>query len=214
MSPISRASVATVSILIVMIAAMAAVFPARSVRAADVDGGRKRAEACAACHGRDGNATVPIVPSLAGQPPFYTHWQLALFRDGRRKDPQMSPFAVNLSDAEMADLAAYYATQKPTPRPTAPGDAEAIAAGQRLALLHHCASCHAPNLAGPRYTPHLAGQSYEYLAKQLREFKARTRGELDGGTMTTAVQPLTEQEVEILARYFANLPPAAGGGQP
>jgi cytochrome c553 len=182
--------------------------------AADVEGGRKKAEACGACHGVDGNATMPVVPSLAGQPPFYTHWQLALFRDGRRKDPQMSVLAANLSDTEMADLAAYYASQKPTARPAAAGGAEAMAAGQRLAQLHHCASCHAQNLVGPRYTPHLAGQSYEYLAKQLREFKARTRGELDGATMTSAVQPLTEQEVEILARYFANLSPAFDGGQP
>jgi cytochrome c553 len=80
--------------------------------------------------------------------------------------------------------------------------------GQRLAQLHHCASCHSPELAGPRYTPHLGGQSYEYLAKQLREFKARTRGELDGATMTSAVQALREQDIEILARYFATLPPA------
>jgi cytochrome c553 len=203
MSRILSLSVLTLALLTV---ASTAVFVARGAGAEDGDAARKRAEACAACHGRDGNATLPVVPSLAGQPPFYTHWQLALFRDGRRKDPQMTPFAANLSDAEMGELAAYYASQKPTPRPTGTGDAETMSAGQRLAQLHHCASCHAQNLAGPRYTPHLAGQSYEYLAKQLREFKARTRGELDGATMTLAVQPLTEQEVEILARYFANLP--------
>jgi cytochrome c553 len=203
MSRILSFSVLTVALVTI---ASTTVFVARGAGTQGVDGGKKRAEACAACHGADGNATIPVVPSLAGQPPFYTHWQLALFRDGRRKDLQMSPFAANLSDAEMAELAAYYASQKPAPRPTGAGDAETMSAGQRLAQLHHCASCHAQNLAGPRYTPHLAGQSYEYLAKQLREFKARTRGELDGATMTLAVQPLTEQEVEILARYFANLP--------
>lgn len=214
MSPIFRASVITVSILIVVVAVVAALIVGRSAGAADVEGGRKRAEGCAACHGADGNATIPAIPSLAGQPTFYTHWQLALFRDGRRKDLQMSPFAANLSDAEMADLAAYYATQKPAPRPAAAtGDAETMTAGQRLAQIHHCASCHAAELPGPRYTPHLGGQSYEYLAKQLREFKARTRGELDGATMTSAVQPLSEQEVEILARYFANLPPAAAASE-
>jgi cytochrome c553 len=200
-------------VILVIFVGTATVFLAGGL-AADAEGGRKKAEACGACHGVDGNATMPVVPSLAGQPAFYTHWQLALFRDGRRKDPQMSALAANLSDAEMADLAAYYASQKPTARPAAAGDAESMAGGQRLAQLHHCASCHAQNLAAPRYTPHLAGQSYEYLAKQLREFKARTRGELDGGTMTSAVQPLTEQEVEILARYFANLPPAIDGGRP
>ena len=180
----------------------------------DIEAARKKAEPCVACHGPEGNATNPTVPSLAGQPVFYTHWQLILFRDGRRKDPQMSPSAATLSDADMTDLAAYYATQKPVQRPLATGDAKTMAVGERLAQVHHCASCHSPELAGPRYTPHLGGQSYEYLAKQLREFKARTRGELDGGTMTTAAQPLGEQEVEILARYFATLPPPASRGRP
>jgi cytochrome c553 len=199
-----------VALVVVSIAAIVgtAVVPPRSARGADVAAGRKKAEACAACHGPDGNATHPANPSLAGQPPFYTHWQLVLFRDGRRRDPQMSPFAANLTDADFADLAAYYASQKPAPRPTATRDAETMSAGQRLAQLHHCASCHSPELAGPRYTPHLGGQSYEYLAKQLREFKARTRGELDGATMTSAVQALREEDIEILARYFATLPPA------
>jgi cytochrome c553 len=206
MTRILSISVTTIAIFT---AASTVVFIARSASGADGEGGRKKAEACGACHGVDGNATLPVVPSLAGQPPFYTHWQLALFRDGRRKDPQMSPLAANLTDADMADLAAYYSSQKAISRPTG-SDAEVMAAGQRLAQLHHCASCHAQNLAGPRYTPHLAGQSYEYLVKQLRDFKTRTRGELDGATMTSAVQPLTEQEVEILARYFANLPSTAG----
>jgi cytochrome c553 len=211
MTRILSISVTTIAIFT---AASTVVFIACSASAADVEGGRKKAEACGACHGADGNATMPVVPSLAGQPPFYTHWQLALFRDGRRKDPQMAALAANLSDAEMADLAVYYAGQRPTARPAVAGDAEAMATGQRLAQLHHCASCHAQNLPEPRYTPHLAGQSYEYLAKQLREFKARTRGELDGATMTSVVQPLTEQEVEILARYFASLPPATEKGRP
>jgi cytochrome c553 len=174
-------------------------------RAADVEAGRRKAETCAACHGADGNATLPLMPSLAGQPPFYTHWQLLLFRDQRRQDPQMSPFAATLSDADVADLAAYYASVKPKSRPAAGGDPE-TSAGRRLAQVHRCDSCHAAELPGPRYTPHLAGQSYEYLLKQLRGFKARTRGELDGATMTSVAQPLSDEEIETLARYFAALP--------
>ena len=175
---------------------------------ADVAAGQNKAAACAACHGPDGNATHPAMPSLAGQPVFYTHWQIVLFRDGRRRDPQMSPFAANLTEADIADLAAYYATRQPLARPAPPGDAIAMSAGRRLAELHHCASCHSQASAGPRYTPQLSGQSYEYLAKQLREFKTRTRGELDGATMTSASQALGEQDIDILARYFATLAPA------
>src|SRR5262249_28738389 len=61
-------------------------------QAADLEAGRQKAAPCAACHGSEGNATIPGTPSLAGQPVYFTHWQLIKFRDGRRKDPQMSPF--------------------------------------------------------------------------------------------------------------------------
>src|SRR5499425_1828085 len=97
--------------------------------AADLEAGRKKAAPCAACHGPDGNATIPGTPSLAGQPVYFTHWQLIKFRDGRRKDPQMSPFAQNLSDADMADLAAYYEAQAPRARP-AKTDPAKIAEGR------------------------------------------------------------------------------------
>ena len=66
-------------------------------QAADLEAGRRLAEPCARCHGADGNATLPGTPSLAGQPAWFTHWALIKFRDGRRKDPLMSPFAANLS---------------------------------------------------------------------------------------------------------------------
>jgi cytochrome c553 len=88
--------------------------------AADLEAGRRKAEPCAACHGRDGNAPLSGTPSLAGQPVYFTHWQLIKYRDGRRKDPVMAPFAAILSDADMADLSAYYAAQRPRRRPRPP----------------------------------------------------------------------------------------------
>src|ERR1041384_8642317 len=79
--------------------------------------GKAKSQACAACHGPDGNATIPGTPSLAGQPTFFTHWQLIKFRDGRRKNEPMMPFVANLTDADLADLAAFYAAPKPKRRP-------------------------------------------------------------------------------------------------
>ena len=90
--------------------------PGGAAAQADVEAGRSKAEPCAACHGRDGNATIPGTPSLAGQPAWFTHWALIKFRDGRRKDAAMSPFAQNLADADIAGLSAYYAAQSPRPR--------------------------------------------------------------------------------------------------
>jgi cytochrome c553 len=171
--------------------------------AADIEAGKKKAEVCAACHGPDGNAVIAGTPSLAGQPSMFTHWQLIKFRDGRRKDPQMAPFAVSLSDADMADLAAYYQAQSPRPRST-PTDPEKAAAGRQLAALHHCSSCHRPDLTGQQQVPRLAGQDFDYLLKLLRGFKAQTASDLEG-TMTSAAQPLSQDDIVNLVHYLASL---------
>ncbi len=171
--------------------------------AADLEAARKKAEPCGACHGPDGNATIPGTPSLAGQPALFTHWQLIKYRDGRRQDPQMTPFAVNLTDADMALLAAHYAAQRPRRRPAAL-DPEKVAAGRALAAAHHCTSCHRPQLEGHEQIPRLAGQDYDYLLRLLRGFKAKTAGDLDG-TMTMAAQPLGEGDIVPLAHFMASL---------
>jgi cytochrome c553 len=171
--------------------------------AADVEAGKRKAEVCAACHGADGNATVRGTPSLAGQPVYFTHWQLIKYRDGRRKDPLMSPFAKNLSDVDMADLAAYYASQRPVARP-ATTDPVRVAEGKRLATLHHCSSCHRPDLSGQQQVPRLAGPDYDYLLRLLRAFKTKTASDIDG-TMTIATQTLREDDIENLVHYLASL---------
>jgi len=116
----------------------------------------------------------------------------------------MSPFAANLSDEDMADLAAFYAGQTPRSRGSAIDPAKA-AAGRELASRHHCSSCHMPNLEGQKQMARLAGQDLTYLLKLLRGFKAQTASDLDG-TMTMAAQPLTAEEIESLAHYIAGLP--------
>jgi len=174
--------------------------------AADLEAGRKKAAPCAACHGPDGNAVIPGTPSLAGQPVYFTHWQLIKFRDGRRKDPQMSPFAQNLTDADMADLAAYYEAQPLRPRPPASTDPTKVAAGKQLADLHHCSSCHRPGFTGQQQAARLAGQDSDYLLKLLRGFKAKTASDLDG-TMTVAAQPLSDEDIQNLVQFLASLRP-------
>ncbi len=179
--------------------------PLAGAPGADFEAGRKKAEACAACHGPNGNAAVPGTPSLAGMPAFYTHWQLIMYRDGRRRDAQMSPLAVNLTDADMADLAAYYAAQPPRSRPAAI-DAARAETGRPLAEAHRCTSCHGPDLLGQQAVPRLAGQDFDYLLKRLRGYKAKTTSDLDG-MMTMVAQPLTETEIETLTHFLASLGP-------
>ena len=176
---------------------------AGSGAAADPEAGKRKALVCAACHGSDGNATIPGTPSLAGQPVFFTHWQLIKYKDGRRKDPQMTPFVQSLSDADMADLAAYYQAQTPRRRLAATDPAKVVE-GQRLADVHHCTSCHRPSLTGQEQAARLAGQDFDYLLRLLRGFKAKTASDLDG-TMTTATQPLTDAEIVSLVHFIATL---------
>jgi cytochrome c553 len=173
--------------------------------AADIEAGRRKAEVCVACHGVGGNSTNPDIPSLAGQPPLYTYYQLLQYRGGQRVDPQMSPMAMPLSDADMQDIAAYYAAQTPV-APSNSIDPARAEAGRKLVTAHHCDSCHAPGLVGQNHIPRLAGQQHEYLLKQLRAYKAQTRTDMDG-SMTMAAQPLSQEDIEVLAHYIAHLSP-------
>ena len=134
---------------------------------------------------------------------MFTHWQLIKYRDGRRKDSQMSPFAERLTDEDMADLAAFYAAQKPTRRP-AQLDPRKVEDGRKAAVYYQCTSCHRTNLAGHEQIPRLAGQDLDYLRRLIRGFKEKTASDLDG-TMTMAAVPLRDDDIEILAQYLASL---------
>ena len=134
--------------------------------AADPVAGRNKAQVCAACHGAGGNSADPAVPSLAGQPAQFIATQLIMFREGNRKDPRMSPAAVNMTNTDINDLAAYFSAQPlaPSARITTPAK---VTAGRRLSEQYHCVSCHGPALMGQQHIPRLAGQQFEYLRTQL-----------------------------------------------
>jgi len=170
---------------------------------AKVEAGRAKSKVCAACHGLDGNGKIPGTPSLAGQPAMFTHWQLIKYRDGRRKDAQMSPFALQLSDEDMADLAAFYAAQKAKRRP-AQLDPAKVAEGEKASVHYQCTSCHRAGFVGHEQIPRLAGQDLAYLRKLIRGFKEKTASDLDG-TMTMAAVPLREEDIELIAQYAASL---------
>ena len=96
-----------------MVAVATLIMAANAQAAGDAAAGKTKAAACAACHGVDGNSTNPEWPKLAGQHAKYLEKQIKAFKSGARKDPLMSPMVANLSDEDIADLAAYYASQKP-----------------------------------------------------------------------------------------------------
>jgi cytochrome c553 len=170
---------------------------------ADIDAGRQKAQVCFACHGPEGNSANPVMPTLAGQPAQFISIELFQFREGNRKDPQMTPLAANLTNADMNDLAAYFSAQKPRPPSHKTNPANAATA-PKLAQQFNCVQCHGKALLGQQHIPRLAGQQFEYLKMQLRGFKAQTRADLDGN-MTSAAQALSENDIDALVDYIAGL---------
>jgi len=178
-------------------------FAAHAASAADAAAAKQKAAACAACHGPEGNSTNPAIPSIAGQPKQFIVTQLFMFREGNRKDPQMSPMAAPLSNADMNELAGYFSAQKHAPA-AKPLPADRIAVGRVVTEKYNCTQCHGPQLLGQQHIPRLAGQQPQYLKTQLRGFKASTRFDMDG-QMTSAAQVLTEQDIELLGDYLSSL---------
>ena len=171
--------------------------------AQDIEAGRVKSQACAACHGADGNSTVGMFPSLAGQTWRYIYIQLKDFKEGRRDNPVMSPMATPLSRQDMIDIANYYAAQplKPT---TFKADEAKIKLGKAKADETLCSMCHLGGFAGQNEIPRVAGQQYDYFVQQMRDFKARKRTN-DAGNMTSLAQTLSEADIENLGHYIASL---------
>jgi cytochrome c553 len=167
---------------------------------ADPEAGKRKAEVCAACHSADGNSAIAQIPVLAGQTARYLYLQLKDFQEGRRKEPSMEPMVAKLSREDMLDLAEYFAAQKAKPV-AFKADAARIARGKKKAEEVLCTMCH---LAGQNEIPRVAGQHPDYVIKQLKAFKARTRTN-DAGSMTSVAQTITEQDIEDLAHYISSL---------
>ncbi|SAL72483.1 cytochrome c, class I [Caballeronia choica] len=183
---------------------LAAAFAALPIAArADAEAGKAKAVVCAACHGPMGNSTSPDYPVLAGQSARYLYLELRDFNAGRRSDPRMSPMAANLSPDDMHDLADYFAAQKPTPI-AFKADPVKVDAGRKKSEEVLCTMCHLGGFSGQNEIPRVAGQQYQYIVKQLEDFRARRRTN-DAGSMTSVTKTLTDADIENLANYVANL---------
>jgi cytochrome c553 len=96
----------------IILAVAATIMMTSPVFAGDAAAGKAKTGMCAACHGAAGISAVPMYPNLAGQKEAYLAKQLKDFKTGKRKDPVMAPMAMALSDEDMANIAAYYASLK------------------------------------------------------------------------------------------------------
>ena len=162
-------------------------------------------QSCFACHGPEGNSGTPEVPSIAGQPREFLAVQLHLFRDGGRKDAQMAPMSVNLTDKDIEDLATYFSQAK-AGAPQKQPDAAVAAAAAPLLERGKCAACHGEALTGQVQAPRLAGQQKAYVAWQLRLFRDGKRAGTDD-SMREATKPLSNADMNVLADYVSRLNP-------
>ena len=183
-----------------------------SQAAGDADAGQAKAQVCFSCHGVNGNSVNPIWPKLAGQNEGYLTKQLADFKAGdQRNDPLMMGQVMSLSPQDMADLAAFFAKQKPVP---GSADEAKLAKGEQLYRggnkatgVSACMACHGPTGAGnpaAKY-PLLSGQHAAYTVKALKDFRSGTRKNDPGKMMQNIVARMTDAEIEAVSSYMQGL---------
>lgn len=193
--------------LFVVATLIATLLPGSLAGAADIEAGKAKAAPCAACHGAEGLSTMAGAPSLAGQPDQFIQWQLVYFRSGTRKDPVMEALAAPLSDADIRNLGAYFASlPPPPPLGAASQERELMEKGAKLAARHNCGSCHTETYAGQQAVSRLAGQREEYLVKALRDFKSGARTGGGVAAMPIVAYRLTANDIIAVAHYLARLP--------
>lgn len=166
-------------------------------QAADINAGKARAAACVGCHGEGGVSKSPMWPSLAGQTASYLESQLKKFKSGERNNATMNAMAADLDDADIQNLAAYFARQ---PGKSAGGDANLAKQGKEKAAM--CMGCHGEKMQGNGQFPKLAGQHPQYVIKQMQAFKS---GERKGGPMNAMAGNLSEDDIKALAAYIGSL---------
>jgi cytochrome c553 len=193
---------------------------APSLAAGTVAAGAGKVATCLACHGMNGNSLNGQWPNLAGQNAAYIEEQMKLLRDGKRPNPVMMPQAQQLSDQDIADVAAYYAAQTPTGLEADPSYWQAGAnlyrSGDPKRSVPACIACHGPLGAGNPAAgyPALRAQHSVYVVKQLGDYAAETRyrdaaGNIaqsrNGAMMVTIAKRLSAEDIRNVASYLQGM---------
>ena len=180
----------------------------------DIDKGKELSVSCAACHGDNGISVNPVWPKLAGQNPKYLASQLYEFRkgaDGNRNNAVMYGIAVTLSDSDIEDLSAYYASLKSNVGLTQDKYLELgrdmYRGGNMDIKIQACISCHGPNGQGnyAAAIPMLSGQHSQYTYQQLKNFQSSMRSNDYNKMMRNIVHRMTDEEMKAVASYIEGL---------
>ena len=179
--------------------------------AGDPVAGQKKAGLCISCHGADGNSNNPDWPSLAGQHADYLSKQLHDFKSQARKDPTMNAMVASLSDTDIADISAFFASNKVK---VTGAKKESMELGREIYRggiarrgVAACASCHGPSGAGnPAASfPAVSGQHAKYTAKALNDFASGARSNDPQSMMRDVAGKLKSKEIQAVAEYIAGL---------
>ncbi|MDZ4191179.1 c-type cytochrome [Ectopseudomonas chengduensis] len=180
--------------------------------AGDAEAGQGKVAVCGACHGADGNSPAPNFPKLAGQGERYLLKQLHDIKSGARPVIEMTGMLDNLSDQDMADIAAYFASQKMSVGAADPKlveRGEALFRGGKLEEgMPACIGCHSPDGAGLAAAgfPHLGGQHAQYVAKQLTDFREGDRtNDGDAMIMRAIAAKLSNKDIEAVSSFIQGL---------
>lgn len=176
--------------------------------------GKMKTQTCVVCHGPDGNGVAPNFAKIAGQYEKYLVKQLKDIRMGEkgpRYDPVMYPMVADLSDQDIADLAAFYAEQKPT---IGKAKAEYVALGEKIyrggslaSGVTACIACHGPEGMGNEAAnfPRLSGQYAQYIETTLLAFREGKRSNSPNGMMSTISHRLKDDEIKAVSSYIEGL---------
>jgi len=187
--------------------------PLASWAKGDAAAGKEKSQVCQGCHGENGNSYGPEWPNLAAQHSSYIIKQIQNFQEGVRINETMNGMVVGLSQQDIEDIAAYFASQSLQPQELET-DVEVIKTGRKIFKggnrytgVPACAGCHGPNGIGngPAAFPHLAGQKSTYIVKTLKDFQSGARANDTNEIMRNIAAKLTENEINAVAAYMATL---------
>lgn len=179
--------------------------------AGDAAAGQGKTAICAACHGADGNSAVGNFPKLAGQNEKYLLKQLVEIKEGTRPVVEMTGMLNAMSEQDLADIAAYFASQNVQ---IGAAKADLVEAGEKIYRggiqskgVAACTACHGPQgngIASAGY-PQVGGQHAQYTETQLKNFRVEARDNDPGRMMRDIAAKLSDKEIQAVSSYIQGL---------
>lgn len=181
-----------------------------SLRSQHIAAGQALAsERCAVCHGEQGQSVAPDFPRLAGQNAAYVMKQLKDFASGARSSLMMGDKAKQLNEEQMFAIGMFYQSMRPTvtqavdPKLAQVGEF-VYERGNTHTSMPACVICHGTAARGTAELPRLAGQHPDYIVRQMKAFKDRSRNN-DNAIMHLVADRITEMELQAVAAYLGGL---------